>query len=176
MKKYLIGFIFVILNCANALEFQQDNKKLDIINLSEIRSGAVKLKSKLLKSIELKVYNIVDYRDATYEGYKLFDLLDSIYTPRWRSQKKITFVANDGYRQTVKIKEMIKHSKSRLALLAYKEKGQNFFKKIKKGKRVIDPGPLYLVWSNMSKKEKKKLYKYLKWPYQLNVINIWSAN
>ena len=59
-----------------------------------------------------------------------------------------------------------------MGLISYKEKGSSGFTKFLRKEKQVDPGPIYLVWSNFSEKDKASHGDALKWPYQLKVIDV----
>jgi hypothetical protein len=83
---------------------------------------------------------------------------------------KESLLQHKGYTQVIGTKKLLKAAAGRVGLLAYKEKNKEGFTTFTKKKQEIDPGPLYLVWSNFTAKDKFSHGDELKWPYQLKTI------
>lgn len=167
----VISIFFILITIptlSKDLVFKKDGKILKEIFLKELKSGKTLSNSKQ----DLNIFNTWRGYKKSYTGYSLYNLLDSIYTKRWRDSKRISFFAKDGYKQIVATKEMLKQSQGKTGILAYKETMNIGFTKFKRKGKLIDPGPLYLVWSNFSEKEKATHGDGLKWPYQLKTIDI----
>ncbi len=72
----------------------------------------------------------------------------------------------------VEVSSMLKASKGKVGLIAYKETGIEGFTPYSKNGKLVNLGPFYLVWSNFSEGDKATHSDSLKWPYQLAEINI----
>ena len=94
------------------------------------------------------------------------------YGKKWRKSKRVSFKALDGYTQVIATSKMLKAAKGKKGLIAYKEKDREGFTPVKRKEKTVDPGPLYLVWSNFTEKEKASHGDALKWPYQLKSIEV----
>ncbi len=69
---------------------------------------------------------------------------------------------------------MLSYAKGKSGFIAYTETGKNGFSKFNLKEKTIDPGPFYLVWSNFSNDDKASHGDHLKWPYQLETVNLKS--
>lgn len=69
---------------------------------------------------------------------------------------------------------MVEVAKDKVGYISYTETGKNGFSKFYRKDKVVDPGPLYLVWSNFTEKDKATHGDILKWPYQLKTIELIS--
>ena len=157
---------------ANDLFFQKNGKTIQSINVKDLKSGNLKIKNKKLISQDKTLYNAWRSYSRTYRGYDFYELLDTVYGKEWMSAKTITFAATDGYKQIANIKRMLKSAKSKKGMISYTEAGKDGFSHFSRKEKVIDPGPLYLVWSNFSDTDKASHGDNLKWPYQLKSINL----
>ncbi len=150
------------------LEFKKDSGSFKSVTLSEMKTGKVFN----INSQEVSLYNIWRKDTKTYEGYAFYELLNYVYGKSWKDAKFITFKALDGYTVGTEVKAMLEASSGRAGFVSYKEKGKKGFTMAKKGKKVIDPGPFYLVWSNFKEGDKAAHVDALKWPYQLKEVDI----
>lgn len=172
-KSIILSFLVIENLFSYDLSFKYHHKDHLKIRKAEIYKGNIVIKEKNIKSQVVSLFDILFFQDKTYRGYPLFKILDAVYGAEWRKQRKITFIAGDGYRQNAKINLMLENSKEHQPFIVFQTGEGGTIPKLKKGKRQIEMGPYYLVWTKMTKENKKKLYKFLKWPYQLKTINIW---
>ncbi len=171
MKKLLLTIIVTFLSSnifANTLDFKSDGKMVKSFSTKEITQGHFEK----IKASELTLFNAWRGYERTYVGYNFFDVLDSVYSEKWRKAQMIKFIATDGFVLKSTIQAMLKASEGRIGFLAYKEKNMKGFSHFKKGEKEIDPGPFYLVWSNFHKGDKVSYGDILQWPYQLTEIEI----
>ncbi|OUR96816.1 hypothetical protein A9Q84_10780 [Halobacteriovorax marinus] len=169
IKSLAFLFLFLSLNVFSAeLGLKKNGELLKIVSLSTTHSGKILG----IKAKEINLYNAWRGYSRTYVGYALYNLLDNVYGESWKSARTISFKAIDGYTMVVRIKKMLKAAKGKVGLLAFKEKGKSGFTPVKKGAKLVDPAPYYLVWSNFSDGDKASHGDNLKWPYQLKEINI----
>jgi hypothetical protein len=121
---------------------------------------------------------------------RFFQLLTKVYGESWKKAGSIEFVATDGYKSAASVAKMIKQSKeSKLGVIALREVENNLDDKrvaiVKKhgvtangftprikGDKVVDPGPLYLVWQGFPVGSGPEHAANLSWPYQLAEINL----
>lgn len=157
---------------ANQLLFRLKKKDVGTVSIDQIKTGSISFNRTVLKSSEIKTFNVFRGYERVYLGYDLFRLLDAVYGVSWRSQKRITFTAADGHSQISLIVDMLTAAKGKLGHLAYSEKGKTGFTFVEKDGHKIDPAPLYLVWSHFSAKDKASQSDVLKWPYQLVLITV----
>jgi len=169
MTKLLTLLLAASLNShAATLAFKLKGQPSAAFSETQIKSRELKG----LKAIDITLYNVFRGYERTYEGYDFFVLLDNVYGKDWRKQKKISFIAADGYNQFAFIPAMLNAAKNKAPYLVFSEKGKNGFTLIEKQGKLIDPGPLYLVWSNFSEADKASHADTLKWPYQLATISV----
>ena len=159
---------------AKNLVFKSDGKVKTTFKSKKFSSGRVTVKGIEIGSVDKTLINAWRGYERTYRGYSFYELLDGIYGKDWRKAKKIVFVASDGYRQMAKIKNMLKASARKSGYIAFTETGKKGFSKFRRGDKIIDPGPFYLVWSGFNRTDQAKHSDILKWPYQLKTINIES--
>jgi len=157
---------------AAELVFRSNGKELASISMGKIRSAEIKTRHGSVKAMELGLYNVFRQSEHVYEGYDFFQLLDAVYGKDWKKRKTLSFTAADGYVQFCLIDKMLVAAKGKTGFLAYAEKGLEGLGKFMKNGKQVDPGPLYLVWSNFSKADKASHADVLKWPYQLASINL----
>lgn len=174
MKTILVlCFIFLGIRAnAEDLLFKLKGEPLLTISIVKIRSGILKFKLNELHAKSITLYNVFRGYERTYMGYDFFQFLNYVYDNEWQQKQKLIFTSTDGYHQIVLIAQMLKAAKDKVGYIAYQEKGLNGFTPILKEGKKIDPGPLYLVWSNFSPKDKASHGDLIKWPYQLCEINI----
>lgn len=170
----ILALLFTQLSLLHADELTFTLKKTKVLSISlkEIKKGNLSVKTQELKKSDMKLFNVFRGYERTYEGYELFSFLDAVYGSTWRSHNKITFIAQDGYRQMALISSMLDASKGKNGYLAYGEKGTQGFTLVEKEGKKIDPAPIYLVWTNFSQTDKASHGDVLKWPYQLVSIDI----
>lgn len=165
---FLAGLFCLNLHAAN-LEFQKNETVVKTLAGKELKQGTLSAGN---KAVDVEVFNVWRKYKKSYTGYELFSLLDSVYGKEWRQAKQVTFIALDGYRQTAKVADMIKAAEGKTGLVAYKETNKAGFTSFTRGKKTVDPGPLYLVWTGLTEENKARHSDTLKWPYQLKTINI----
>ena len=168
----IIIFLVSLNASAQNLLFKLDNKEFFSLTKNQMKSGHIHSQTKQINSSELKLFNVFRGYERTYQGYPFFPLLDFIYGKNWRTKRKMSFWAIDGYYQFALIPEMIKASSDKIGFVAFSEKGKNGFTLIEKHGDKVDPGPFYLVWSNYTAKDKASHAEALKWPYQMAIINV----
>ena len=154
------------------LAFKLKGMPIQKFSLSEINSGKLKMKTLEMKSSTIKLFNVFRSKETFYEAYPFYELLNSVYGADWQKKEKISFTSIDGYHQISLIAPMLKATKKKMGYLAFKEVGRNGFEKFQKKGKSVDPGPLYLVWTNFSDRDKASHGDIIKWPYQLSEINI----
>lgn len=154
------------------LVFKLKGAEVASFSSEQIKSGELLHKHGKLKSSDVKIFNVFRGYERTYEGYDLFTLLDVVYGQGWKTSRKISFLAADGYIQFAFTPKMLKAAQGKNGHLAFAEEGKNGFTLIEKQGKQIDPGPFYLVWTNFSEADKASHGDTLKWPYQLVTINI----
>lgn len=174
MKLILLISLLVFSTHAFAvdLNFKIKGVPLEVVSLNKIKSGKLKFKRGIINATEVKVYNVFRGYEKTYEGYDFYELLNLVYGKDWQQKEKLTFTSTDGYHQIVLIAPMIKATQNKVGYIAFTEKGKNGFTLVEKEGKKIDPGPLYLVWTNFSANDKASHGDIIKWPYQLSDIDI----
>lgn len=156
---------------AGSLEFKRNGKIVGSHPIEAIQKGSLGK----LKAVDLELFNAWRGYSRVYVGYDFFKVLDLVYGKAWRKSYAVKFVAQDGYLSHSKIKPMLKAAAGKTGLLSYKEKDKDGFTSVQKGDKSIDPGPIYLVWSNFSEKDKATYVDVLKWPFQLKEIDVVDA-
>ncbi|MBT3984139.1 MAG: hypothetical protein HOE90_22480 [Bacteriovoracaceae bacterium] len=157
---------------SSELILKQNGKIINKIDIVSIKSGQFSSNGKFIGSLDKTLFNAWRGYERTYRGYSFYELLDVIYGENWRKAKTISFYALDGYKQVANISKMIRSSHGKPGYLSYTETGKKGFSKFKRKNKIVDPGPLYLVWSNFSESDKASHGDTLKWPYQLKTIEI----
>ncbi len=175
MKKIILIFLFLYSNTIFSadLELQFNFKLITKVSEQEFKNGTLHFNKNGIHSVDKTLYNPWRKYNKNYKGYLFFELLDLYFTNEWRSAREIAFVSLDGYVQKEKIANLLKESaKDKIGYLAYSEVGQTGFSKFYKDKKLIDPAPFYLVWSNFTSNDQVKHSDPLKWPFQLKAIII----
>ncbi len=172
MKLVLLLLILVSNAFANDLIFKQDGKIIKKISLADLKTGKIEFNKKSVSAVDKNVFNAWRGYEKTYRGYSLYDLLDLVYGADWNKNKKLIFTALDEYKQISRIHRMLESAKGKMGLIAYTEVGQDGFTKFNRGEKSIDPGPIYLVWTNFKESDKATHGDHLKWPYQLSTIEL----
>lgn len=157
---------------ASDLVFLKDGEVVKKLTLKEIKKGQMKLGDAFIGSVDKTLFNAWRGYERTYRGYSFSELLGHVYGEDWILAKTISFRSLDGYKQIANVKAMLRSAKGKSGLIAYTETGKNGFTKFKRENKVIDPGPLYLVWSHFEEKDKASHGDNLKWPYQLKTVEI----
>ena len=160
---------------AKSLIFKLDDTIKFSFKSKDFFSESLSINGNEIESVNKRLFNPWREYERTYSGYAFYELLDAVYGKNWKKAHKITFVALDGYRQTAKIKDMLKTSIEKIGYIAFSETGKKGFSPFKRGNKNIDPGPFYLVWSGFKKGDKAKHSDILKWPYQLKTVTLKSA-
>lgn len=170
--KILICSFLFLSSFANDLIFTKNDKVVVKIKLQDLKSGRLKIGDNYIGSLDKTLFNAWRAYERTYRGYNFFELLDAVYGADWKKAKTINFKATDGYKQIANIKRMLDSSKGKQGYISYTETGKDGFTFYKRKEKIIDPGPIYLVWSNFSGEDKASHGDNLKWPYMLETINI----
>ena len=157
---------------SQSLVFKQKGVVLEELSFSQIKSGKLMIRKVEIKSSTIKIFNVFRNKKTSYEAYSFYELLNDVYGTDWQKKEKISFTSTDGYHQAALIAPMLNATKNKKGYLAFKEVGFSEFEKFQKKEKLIDPGPLYLVWTNFSDSDKASHGDIIKWPYQLIEINI----
>ena len=164
---------------ANGIKFIADGNVVQHIKDKKLKSGVVKTKKGIVGSVDKTIFNVFRGYERTYRGYSFREMMTAVYGKKWKKARSITFRSLDGYKQTVRVKKLLKASEENHGYLAFKETGKSGFTKFyknpkKKGKKkkVVNPGPYYLVWDGYDRDDKGNHADHLKWPYQLASIAI----
>ena len=176
--KNIILILLVLISShvyAKSLKFKWDDKIKVEFDSKNFASGRMNVYGREIGSVDKTLFNAWRQYERTYRGYSFYELLDAVYGKDWRNAYRMTFISGDGYRQSVRIVEMLKNSKKKNGYIAFTETGKKGFSRFKRGKKTIDPGSFYLVWSGFDKGNQAKHEDILKWPYQLRTIHILSV-
>jgi hypothetical protein len=142
------------------LTFSYNGELLKSATFSELEKITAPVKVNFLEPHELIKKNMI--------GFKLNDLLKSIYGKKLTSGQKLKFTCLDGYQPVIPLDDVLSGS----AYLAFSEENKKEFQ-IKKENKIIDVGPYYLVWSHNLTKEKLQLHLIQgHWPYQIKAIDL----
>lgn len=175
MKFLFILLVFTpLLSFASSLTFKLDSKEIKTIKSSKIKSGLIEINKTFVGSVDKTLNNAWRGYERTYRGYNFFEFLTAVYGEDWKNYQRIKFTALDGYTQVASIKNMIEVAKNKIGYISYTETGKKGFSKFYRKEKIVDPGPLYLVWSNFTEKDKATHGDILKWPYQLKTIELIS--
>lgn len=169
---FLIYLMSTVPVMAFELEFRKNNQIILKIDEAKLHSGKLTIAGKKISSTDKTLFNPFRKYQKTYRGHPLYEILDAVYGKTWKGAERITFVALDGYIQKAKIKDMLLASIGKTGYLAYGDSKKNKLSSFKKGKKTIDPNPVYLVWSGFKDTDLGKHADPLKWPYQLKAINL----
>lgn len=139
-----------------SLFIQWEDQPKQVLTLQNI------LKSK--KVVDVTVKDHLEKREVTFRAVDLRELLQSQWGSQWKQAEEIELVCADGYRP---ILPMAPFRKFR-SLLAYRRMGQKEFqvKNKRKGGRVVELSPFYLIWDNLNHPEIDKMGGSL-WSYQV---------
>jgi hypothetical protein len=170
--KFLFLFLISVGAFAATLTFKYKGQVVTSFTLEQFKSGELSGKWGKVKSQKKKIYNVFRGYERIYEGYDFYELLNAVYSEKWAMDKKVTFIAIDGYNQFTFIGEMLKAAEGKKGFLAFREDGLSGFTLVEKQGKKIDPGPWYLVWSHFKEIDKASHADTLKWPYQLTTVNI----
>ncbi|MDD4973820.1 MAG: hypothetical protein PHY93_05685 [Bacteriovorax sp.] len=154
------------------LVFKLKGRPLEIVSLIKIKSGKLKFKSGDINATTVKLFNVFRGYERTYDGYAFYELLNLVYGKAWQQKEKLICTSSDSYHHIAVITPMIKSAKNNMGYIAFGEKGITGFTPIIKSGKKIDPGPLYLVWTNFTAKDRASHGDIIKWPYQLSEIDI----
>jgi hypothetical protein len=165
----------MILSCsviADDIIFKLQGKSIVHFSLNAVQSGNLIIGKSQITATPKKIYNIFRAEEKSYTGYNFFQLLNLVYGKDWIKNKKIIFNSKDGYHQISLIDKLISATENKVGILAYSDTKKSEFESFSKDGKIIDPGPLYLVWSNFTSSDKASHADTIKWPYQLVEINI----
>ncbi len=118
----------------------------------------------------VRVFEPYEKREVMFEAVPLADVLDAVYSPSWRDEKKIPFTCSDGYQPTVPAERLEDHR----AWLAMGRADRDAFtieKRESGEQKTIDVGPYYVVWENLSDEQIRQEGDY-GWPYQVVAIDL----
>ncbi len=178
MKLFIWGLILTTSLWAQVLTFEKNHKLVRAFTLKELKSGQLKFKDVIVGSVDRNAWNPWRDNERTYRGYDLVELFNAVFGPEWKKDGLITFEATDGYRQSVNVQELFARMDDDFhGLIAYTESGKEGFSLFYKGeqKKLVNPGPFYLIWSGYNYGSKTTHEDKLKWPYQMKKISFQST-
>ena len=159
--------ILTIFSCSHQKK-PIDNSSLTSIHL-KISSKALSLQQikKMTPEIEISYKGESSQENFSAIGFALIPVLNSIYGDTWKTFEGVLFTALDGYKIDIPTTRILKYN----PVLAYRYKNpQTSFTYNSKGNEgVIELGPYYLVWDNITYPELIKDGGY-GWPYQISEI------
>lgn len=157
---------------ASQVTIKLEGKEVLFIKAEDTKSGIIKTKdNRFIGSLHRTLANPYRKYTRTYEGFSLVEVLKAAIKKNIEGYK-LTFVATDGYRVKMSSKDFMNALQKHSPLIAYKETGKKGFTPFMKGKKMVDPGPFYLVWSNYKGDEDVSGKTIIKWPYMLSQILI----
>jgi mono/diheme cytochrome c family protein len=125
----------------------------------ETKFSYSRMKAELIPH-ELSVKNpAYNKEEMSYEGINPLDLFRFVgFQAENLASHYLVLTCADGYRPVIDGAVFQKN----VSLLAYKEKGKEFgtWRPAKQGDKMVDPGPLFLVWGNPDAEGAS-------WPYQI---------
>lgn len=109
-----------------------------------------------------------DNNNVTYRGTALKNVMQKVYGGKV-DQDELLFTCSDGYKPSVPLQKSLKHH----TFLAYEKVEGAFEFTDKASGKVIQYGPLYLIWENIKDPE-IKLEGLEFWPYQVVDVDLIS--
>jgi hypothetical protein len=121
----------------------------------------------------LEIFEPHEGRKRTYRALPAQAVFDAIFGNKWKKAKEMVFLSTDGYRAVVPVVKFIEHE----GYLAFEHDDGTPFKMINKlqHNELVQLGPLYLVWDNMSSKALLESGAS-DMPYQIRVVELKSSS
>lgn len=143
------------------ITFLRGGKPFKVFTLSEIR--------KITPTTRVQIEEPHEKEKKTYQALDFQKVLKSVYGSSWKKAKTVTATCLDGFQPVIQIKDILKHR----PYLAFGEAGKKAFqiKKPTEGDKVVELGPLYLIWDNVTDPKVKKL-SLINWPYQTTQFDL----
>ena len=156
-----LNFLLVLF-ITNAARADAD-ENLSVVYPNKKQTFSLKELKAKLPVFEVTTNDPVYKSTKTFKGFLLKDILNLI-GPLPTVVDEISFVAKDGYSPSISVSEGL----SSISYVTFAEKNRkNNWQLIKQGKKMLNPGPFYLVW-----KDEEKVPEYFPRPYQLIRIEL----
>jgi len=117
-------------------------------------------------SIEVEILEFLENRQMTFRGIAVNALFDKVYGEGWRDREEVLFTALDGYQSSIPVEQFLQYDSFVAYEYADTTKRPSFVLTKDSDGKLIDLGPFWLVWDNISKPSLQGTVSY-GWPYQL---------
>lgn len=117
-------------------------------------------------SMEVEVLEFLENRQMSFRGIAVNTLFDKAYGEGWREREEVLFTALDGYQSSIPIEQFLQYDSFVAYEYAEASKRPSFVLTKDSDGKLIDLGPFWLVWDNLSKPSLQGSVAY-GWPYQL---------
>jgi mono/diheme cytochrome c family protein len=154
----LLLLSFFIAKSAHSAGIYSSERKLDIESLK--KNYTVK---------ELSTFNIYTNRVESYKGFDFKEILRDLYGPHWDQTFAYAIRCDNGYESHIETYKFVE----RKPLLAFARSDQKNFNSILDIKsKIMNLGPLHLVWKETYKKKSKEYAAPRRHHWPIGVVSI----
>ena len=127
----------------NLIEFKHKDKIIRNLPLAELE--------RYLTKQTLKIFEVHEKKERTYQVYSATALFDFIFGSDWRAAEEIVFICEDQFQPSIPVTKFLQYN----AYFAFASADNHPFtlKNLLQNNEKVHLGPLYLVWDNLSSKE-----------------------
>jgi cytochrome c2 len=135
----------------------------------EIKTLSLIQLEKLTPAQTVTIFEPNESENIRYKGFPVNNLLTGIYGDKWKETEEILFTCRDGYQKSIPSTEFEEYP----SYLVYTNPDKSEFTLINKpqNNQLVDLGPFYLVWDNISHPELQD-EGASNWPYQVTTIDL----
>ncbi len=139
----MIGFfdpIHAQADAANAIiEFKNKGKIVKSLQLDEF--------DVITNKDRLKIFEVHEKRERTYQAYPVRPIFDQIFGKQWRKAEEIVFSCKDGYQPSIPVAKFLAYD----AYFAFASADSSPFilHNALQNNEIAKLGPIYLIWDNL---------------------------
>ncbi|MCI0455340.1 MAG: c-type cytochrome [Candidatus Dadabacteria bacterium] len=151
----------VTITSPQELTFKNHGKVIKELSLEKLK--------KVIQSTTITVFEPTESENIRYNGFPVNNLLTGIYGDKWKETEEILFTCRDGYQKSIPSIEFKEYP----SYLVYTNPDKVEFTLINRlqNNQLVDLGPFYLVWDNISHPELQD-EGASNWPYQVTTIDL----
>lgn len=151
----------VTITSPQELTFKNHGKVIKELSLEKLK--------KVIQSTTITVFEPNESENIRHKGFPVNNLLTGIYGDKWKETEEILFTCRDGYQKSIPSIEFKEYP----SYLVYTNPDKVEFTLINRlqNNQLVDLGPFYLVWDNISHPELQD-EGASNWPYQVTTIDL----
>jgi len=167
LKRIVLIFFYLILPGNNSFSEQLLFK----LNGKEVKKYTIEQLTKIVKPVEIKIYEPHEHRERKYLGFLTTSLLKEIYKDELKPNMDVYITCTDGYKPSIPVFKIMKYD----SYLVFNSLDKEKFTIVNKNQNneYVELNPYYLIWDNIKHPELKKQGTY-DFPYQIESIDLIS--